>query len=667
MDHNQQIIGGVYDDATSVGSVESVLGGFIPPVQGVGLQGEQMYMSAEEEIRRTVHAWRGADMPAQSAVSVQDVEALARDAQRALQDTATSAAEDITRLTQETGETFGRVEEAFDEMDSRVESMGTTLQQVQDQQSEQSRRTQATLQAAAILEQRLLQAEERRKEEAAQHAAQLREQKSHMTYLETMVQTEVQAHKKANAALQQATGEQMKLKGEVQDLSEQLQSALDQIHNLSVDLATTRSLLDAGSRRQHGDSGPSTSKGQKWPGLGAAGYKGKKTPSLASSSKKAPSRAGSEGASSRGPSISLRGASDDGASSSSSEEGEDVPRTTWRFLRQRKGHPKKDCGKDRGCGSDAPATQVRFDIKPKDPPVFTGKSSDDVEVWVQQVDNYLQLLGGSDSMQVSYVGTLLQGTAQLWFQRECSAGRRPDSWQVLAVALCDRFSNTTKADQAQSTLMSIRQGKNESAHDFSLRFEAVLDKIPAYDETWVRNLFVWGLHANIAQAVNMKNPRTLNQAMKLAKRADIAVTMSRRPGQKEAGPQDQRKAGDMQASGSGGRKGYWKNFKQNKNQQSGQSGASGSQPQRTGNQAQGNRPGNPQFRGGRFHPAPKGNSGPGQRTTGSGNQRRMRFAAMQPQDQEDTSQVMADQQGQESGQQPDKQDTAASRSQRSGN
>ena len=133
---------------------------------------------------------------------------------------------------------------------------------------------------------------------------------------------------------------------------------------------------------------------------------------------------------------------------------------------------------------------MRFDIKPKDPPVFTGKSSDDVEVWVQQVDNYLQLLGGSDSMQVSYVGTLLQCTTQLWFQRECSARRRPDSWQDLAVALCDRFSNITKADQAQSALMSGRQGKNESTHDFSLRFGAVLDKILAYDETWVRNLFV---------------------------------------------------------------------------------------------------------------------------------------------------------------------------------
>ena len=97
------------------------------------------------------------------------------------------------------------------------------------------------------------------------------------------------------------------------------------------------------------------------------------------------------------------------AESSSSAE-EETPRS-WRFLR-RKGR-SQDCGGSQGCGSDAgkPAAQVRFDIKPKDPPVFTGKSTDDVEVWVRQVDNYLQLLGGSDVMQVSYVGTLLQSTA----------------------------------------------------------------------------------------------------------------------------------------------------------------------------------------------------------------------------------------------------------------
>lgn len=71
-----------------VGSAESLHDGPIPPMQGAGLQGEQLYMSAQEEIRRIVHAWRGVQMLAQSAILVQDVEALAREAERALQVTA---------------------------------------------------------------------------------------------------------------------------------------------------------------------------------------------------------------------------------------------------------------------------------------------------------------------------------------------------------------------------------------------------------------------------------------------------------------------------------------------------------------------------------------------------------------------------------------------------
>ena len=61
-----------------------------------------------------------------------------------------------------------------------------------------------------------------------------------------------------------------------------------------------------------------------------------------------------------------------------------------------------DCEGSRGCGTDTPApaqppTQIRFDIKPKDPPTYHGKATKDVEVWSQQVDNYLQLPGGDDA------------------------------------------------------------------------------------------------------------------------------------------------------------------------------------------------------------------------------------------------------------------------------
>ena len=58
---------------------------------------------------------------------MQDVEAIAKEAEHVLQDTATQTVEDIAGLTQETRTTFGRVEEAFGDMDSRVESMDASL------------------------------------------------------------------------------------------------------------------------------------------------------------------------------------------------------------------------------------------------------------------------------------------------------------------------------------------------------------------------------------------------------------------------------------------------------------------------------------------------------------------------------------------------------------
>ena len=147
----EQIIGGVQDELESVGSD---VGGTIPPLQGAGLPiNASVYMS--KEFRRIVHAWRGTKLPVQSAVSRAKVEELARDAEFALQATAEQSAWDVARLTHETGTTFGRVEAAMVDMDSRVESLDDKLHRLQEEQNQQQQRTQATLQSNAALEQQL--------------------------------------------------------------------------------------------------------------------------------------------------------------------------------------------------------------------------------------------------------------------------------------------------------------------------------------------------------------------------------------------------------------------------------------------------------------------------------------------------------------------------------
>ena len=143
------MMGGVQDELESVGSD---VGRTIPPLQGADLPANAgVYMS--KEFRRTVHAWRGTDLPVQSAVSRAEVEELARDAENALQATAEESAWDVARLTHETRTTFERVEAAMLDMDSRVESLADRLFHLQEEQNQQQQRTQATLQSTTALEQ----------------------------------------------------------------------------------------------------------------------------------------------------------------------------------------------------------------------------------------------------------------------------------------------------------------------------------------------------------------------------------------------------------------------------------------------------------------------------------------------------------------------------------
>ena len=74
----------------------------------------------------------------QSAVSRAEVEDLVRDAETTLQAIAEQATWDVARLTHEIGTTFGKVEVAMLDMDSRVESLDDRLYRLQEEQTSSS-------------------------------------------------------------------------------------------------------------------------------------------------------------------------------------------------------------------------------------------------------------------------------------------------------------------------------------------------------------------------------------------------------------------------------------------------------------------------------------------------------------------------------------------------
>ena len=78
--------------------------------------------------------------------------------------------------------------------------------------------------------------------------------------------------------------------------------------------------------------------------------------------------------------------------------------------------------------------------KPKEPPCFFGRSTEDAHTWVSLVRNYLTFMSGSDSQQVAYTVTLFREAAHEWYMSFERRNRGPPrDWAGLVAALLDRF------------------------------------------------------------------------------------------------------------------------------------------------------------------------------------------------------------------------------------
>ena len=146
----------------------------------------------------------------------------------------------------------------------------------------------------------------------------------------------------------------------------------------------------------------------------------------------------------------------------------------------------------------APANHSLFnlEIKPKDPPIFYGRASEDVSTWISKVSDFFYLTGATERQQVANAATLLQEAAADWWVtllRE-NYGERPADFQEFAVRLEKRFGSSTRVDRARAALRDIRQGQSEDVRAFSTRFEGLLGKLPSWDQDWAKTQFIWGLH-----------------------------------------------------------------------------------------------------------------------------------------------------------------------------
>ena len=88
------------------------------------------------------------------------------------------------------------------------------------------------------------------------------------------------------------------------------------------------------------------------------------------------------------------------------------------------------------------------------------------------------------------------------------------------------FGSSTRVDRARATLCDIRQGQAEIVRVYSTQFEALLCKLPSFDQDWAKTQFIWGLHSWVAKLVMIAGPMDLHLAICKAEEIEIAQNLA---------------------------------------------------------------------------------------------------------------------------------------------
>ena len=224
----------------------------------------------------------------------------------------------------------------------------------------------------------------------------------------------------------------------------------------------------------------------------------------------------------------------------------------------------------RGASTSAPSPsgpRLQIQMKPKEPPMFTGKKDQDVDIWLHQVEDYFALTKPSDEDGVAYLVLMLQGFARDWWEAEVKShhGRQPATIAEMMMLLKAAFSSPLRERHARAEIRNLRQKPGEDYREYASRYKSLLARLPpgSYSDSTAMDDWIFGLNPPFGERVMTLKPRTLQEAISIMGELDIAHQFCRRDGRGQ-GSQNQ---GSQSATG---------NQKGKGKKQKGSSGASGS-------------------------------------------------------------------------------------------
>jgi hypothetical protein len=161
-------------------------------------------------------------------------------------------------------------------------------------------------------------------------------------------------------------------------------------------------------------------------------------------------------------------------------------------------------------------------VKLSAPSNFTGARNANVDSWLFEVTQYLTLSGVVDEVsRVKYAATYLKDAALTWWRgRSTEDDGITHSWNLFETALKERFQPLAASRTARAQLRTLHQG-HMSVSDFCNRFYNLVQLIPDMGNEEQLEKFTSGLRRDLAEKVEIREPKNLHEAMTLATKMEL--------------------------------------------------------------------------------------------------------------------------------------------------
>lgn len=176
----------------------------------------------------------------------------------------------------------------------------------------------------------------------------------------------------------------------------------------------------------------------------------------------------------------------------------------------------------------APVVQKAGDLPkmPKPRPYSGSQLPGAVDNFIFACSLYFDYHSLPQDRRVFFAASLLEGAAQTWWRFACEqAGARMHElmvWGTFESLLVGRFRTVNATRHARDKLASLRQ--TGSVHEYVRQFQELVMQIPGIDHAEQLDRFVRGLKTQTRREVIMREPLTLDEAVRMADRYDSLIS-----------------------------------------------------------------------------------------------------------------------------------------------